>query len=158
MHDIDRFISDLKDRKTVSVPALQQQFDISYGDAHDLMDQLLRRGWVTRPERGVEYPVCRKKVRFRRMTDEEIDSAAKEVSGDCVNALRCLMRTGFSDFALMEKSVHGDDDTRQAIRELTKLGLIAKGCDEYYLLPDRGTVGRIITASRKNKRFSPFDD
>ena len=55
MFDIDQFISDLRERESISVPYLQRYFDISYGEAHALMEQLHRRGWVTRPEYGVEY-------------------------------------------------------------------------------------------------------
>ena len=158
MFDIDQFISDLRERESISVPYLQRYFDISYGDAHALIEQLHRRGWVTRPEYGVEYRVCRKKINFRRLSDEETASLAKDFTSDCVSALRCLMKTGFADFAALEKTVRGEDDTRDAVGTLAKLGLIAQGSNEYFLTVDRGSANRVITASRKVKRCSPFDD
>jgi len=158
MFNIDQFILWLKDRESVSVPALQRYFDIPYGEARTLLQQMLRRNWIRHPGSGVEYPVCHENVGFRCMTEEEVLAAAKQITNDCSGALRCLLKSGYADFGALERAVRGEDDTRDAIETLTELHMISEGSDEYYLTVDRDSVNRVLAATRKVKRPSPFDD
>lgn len=113
----------IRDKGSISIPMLQQDYGLRYSQAREALAQLQRRGWVAPNCRGVEFRVRKRKLFMRRLEHWELEHLMKNYGGDCQSALERAAQGGAA-IGELERAVRGEEDTVNAIRELTDMKLL----------------------------------
>lgn len=143
----------LKKRSFVTVPWLQQEYDLTYLEAKEFLQQLILRSWVKPHAEGIRYQVQHRNLCLRKIRRSEVDGLYTDMTNDCVTALNHLERQGGTGATKreLERVVHGDEDTESAIRTLMKLRLIYQVDELYFLMVSKKTV-EVINEVESEKR------
>ena len=123
----------LRGRKQVSVPQLQQELAIPYGQSRALVAELIRWGWLAESPVGVEYAVRTDSMEPRLLSRLEMELLYPKLSGDMVRAMGQILNRPGADAEFVEKGVHGMSDTEEALEALMDEGLIQQCGGGYYL-------------------------
>ena len=145
---------DMKQLKFVTVPQLQREYDLTYTEAKEFLQQLILRGWVKPEAEGVRYSVQRKHLCLRKIQRCEVDVLFEEMTNDCVSALNHMEKQkgqGVTQ-AELERIVRGDEDTESAIELLLKHKLIYQAEELYFLTVSKKTVEVLWTVELEKKR------
>ena len=130
----------LGDYTQVSVPFLQELFDLDYKTARALAEELVRCNWLVPPEKGLSFSVVSEHVRGRRWEKEKINAVIPKLSRDDAAAIRLLSERFCASFEGLESAVQGNSDTEAAITHLTDFGLLYQHEDIFYAMADKETL------------------
>ena len=142
----------LRSGEPIGVPYMQQKFHITYREAKAFLDNLVSREWISPPEEGLLYTVHDDRLVLRRLVAEDVERMISAFDGDCLSALECIHRFPGSSFGTIEDSVHGEDDTTEALQQLTAMHLIYCVKESYYLCISEKQYTLIVTNMRYKLR------
>lgn len=145
----------LKQRKYISIPWLQLEYDLTYLEAREFLKQMILRGWVASEPTGIHYSVRRKQLCLRKIRRDEVDGLYNDLTADSILALTCIEKqagTG-ANFQDLERAVRGEDDTEAALQILNKHKLIYQADDLYFLAISK-QAAQVLWAVDMEKRKS----
>jgi hypothetical protein len=123
----------LRGRRQVSVPQLQQELSVSYGQSRALVTELVRWGWLEEQPVGIAYMVREENMEPRLLSRAEMESIYPKMSSDMVRALGQILNRPGADAEFVEKGVHGMGDTEEALESLLDAEIIQQYGRGYYL-------------------------
>lgn len=143
----------LKGLKTVSVPWIQTEYELTYQEAKMFLGLLAARGWIKKEPDGILYEINKDNLCLRKIERKEVNKLIEDITSDCLSALNCLRRkaiTGASTDDLIAE-VRGEDDTKAALKVLTNLALVYCYDGMYFPRVSQATI-RILTKAIRMKR------
>ena len=140
----------------ITVPWLQAEYNMDYINAKELMDFLVRRGWVEEQPVGIKYFVIKNNLCLRRLVREEVAGLVEDITSDFSAALFCIKNSNGegATFSEIEIAVQGEDDAEKAIMLLEKHRLIQLVNNRYFSTVSRETI--VITDVSQEKNPGPF--
>ena len=134
----------LNENVHVSIPLLMKQYDLRYDEAKELMNCIIERGWVSEKPNGVEYEVFKEYLFLRKFKRHEIKEVCKDIDNDCAAVIDYLMKNYWATYFDLVRVVHGDDDTKAAIKYLKEKNIIYENRRKYFLNIDKKTSETLI--------------
>lgn len=153
--NMDRIRTLIAGRTTVSIPWLQQELEIHYTRARELVEKLIQWGWLEDKPRGVEFAVRREYLEPRRLTRPEMEDLIPRISNDALRALGQIARRPGADVQWVEQGVHGEADTMTALALLEENGLIYR-CGRRHYLRITPAAAALLVRIFEDKPVSPF--
>ncbi|MBE6958178.1 MAG: hypothetical protein E7447_03375 [Ruminococcaceae bacterium] len=144
----------LKGEKYVTIPWLQLNYDMTYTEAKQFLQQLQNRGWVDTNAEGIRYAVRHKQLCLRKVQRSEVDKLYLNMTNDCILALTCLEKQEGAGATKreLERAIHGDEDTDEAISTLLKHKLIYQVDELYFLTVSKRTVQVLALVEMEKRR------
>ena len=131
----------LETEDVVSLAWLQRQLELGYGEARQLAELLIKRGWLG-AETPSGYKVEKQNLFLREVKKCEVGKFVDAFTSDCGQAVGALVEHQEEGlpFKPIEKEVRGESDTREALETLLRLRLIFQKDDLYFLRVSQKTV------------------
>ncbi len=153
--NMERMRELMAERKAVSIPWFQQELEIGYAQARELVEKLIQWGWLEEKPRGVEFAVRTERLEPRRLTRPEMEELIPRMNNDALRALGQIARRPGADAQWVEQGVHGEDDTVKALEFLEEHGLIYR-CGRRHYLQITPKAAALMVRIFENKPISPF--
>lgn len=156
----------IKRKRYVSVPWIQQEYGLHYGEAKAFLTHLKNRGWIAPATTGIRYFVNRKRLFLRKLDRDEVDGLIEDINMDCVAALKCMQKADGSGALRMEiaDAIRDEDDTNEVIEILNRHRLVYQEAEMFFLRVSRKTVEvleKVVRRKHRNaasRRFLEEDD
>lgn len=132
-------------RDKVSIPELQIEFGLSYGEAQRLKDYLIKDGDIGGEPEGVYYPVFSRAITERTLTKDEARKLIVHITPSWIDILERLMgkkNLSFVDFNIF---IGATQNTKIAIKQLIEKKIIIEMNESYRLLIDRQSARALMT-------------
>lgn len=144
-------------RGYVTVPWLQTEYKLKYGDARNIVELMVQRGWIAPEAIGIKYFVLKENLNLRKLRREEVGGLVADVTTDSSAALLCIKNADGAGATLseIESAVQGEDDTQAALKILHEHNLISFSNDRYFSNVSRETID-IIADVAQEKNPGPF--
>lgn len=145
----------LKKVDNVTIPWIQQEFDLYYSEAKNFIRILIEKEWVEDSPELYDYPVIKDNLQLRKIAKKEINSLIKDITRDCISMF--LLLQGRDDEGATERdlimSVFDYDSATDTLDVLTKHRLIHLIGDRYYLSVSEKTI-HVLSMVVKEKNMS----
>ncbi len=144
----------IKHKRYVSVPWIQQEYGVNYGEAKEFLTRLKNRGWIAPVTTGIRYPVNRRRLFLRKLDHDEIDGLIEDINMDCVAALKCMQKADGCGALRMEiaDAIRDEDDTNEVIEILNRHRLVHQEAEMFFLRVSKKTVEVLETVVRRKRR------
>lgn len=156
MSKINAFVIQERLRKTdyVTVPQIQKEYGLDYGDAKHFLDILIKRKWAEAEPKGMRHAVIHKNLHLRKLEREEVEGIIEDISYDGVALLRIEKEdfNGINSFNEKKLIAYDDDETKEAIEFLDKHRLIRIIGDEAFVSVSRKTVDVLSEVAKRKRR------
>ena len=142
----------------VSIPKIQYEMQISYKEAHALIDYAIKRKWLKECERGNEYPALVSKFLHKELTLDACKILYDELGYDDLKVLYYLEKNFSATLQEILDNVDDDeDDMREALDNLSSLKVIFEHDNHYYCLLSRRSVKQIQRIGEKEDDDTSLD-
>ena len=142
----------------ISVPEIQLFFSLEYGDAKDLLNQMIFRGWVEPFPKGIFYKVQHKNLQLHYITKEDAVAIYSCVDGECTKILEKLKEKDGMTITAVKYLVRDDDDAEPNLDVLMKLGLIYEHNGMFFKRVSNKTITVINRVCSKKTIFRKNDE
>lgn len=141
----------------VSVPWIQREFGLTYGQAREFLAQLQLRGWAGKTVQGNRYPVYRENLRLRFLERGEVDGLIVDINHDCGCILRFLKEGKNATFDELNELINDEEDTTEAIKILEKHRLVYLIDDVYFSCVSDKTADVMMAMARTKNRYHSLE-
>lgn len=126
----------------VTVPWIQVKYHLSYGEAKEFLEELIRRGWVESKPVGIRYAVIGEHLVLRKIKLGEIDGLLDGLTRDSVRVLGEMTRRndGVTMPELLRVFRREENALAKAIDFLMERKLISRINDRFYMAVSKATV------------------
>ncbi len=137
----------------ISVPWIQRKFALSYKDAVNFLNLLIKRGWIAGEAEGIRYAVHEENLKLRKIRRDEIDIIIADITLDCIPGLLCILRhvADGATYEEMREAIRGEEDTEKTIGILRKNNLIYEFDGVYFSCISNKTF-KVLVDVVKHKR------
>lgn len=123
----------LKQMKKINHPMLQAELGLSYGEAKELLGELLSREWIEKAEEGGYYKIKEDNLRLRKIERSEVDILFRDIDYESISIMRKLSEKG----CLTENALYPSPLRRvkgkTVLSRLCGMRLIYEGKSGYFL-------------------------
>lgn len=82
----------LKKKEYVTIPEIQCEYNLIYGEAKEFVEQLIARCWVNPVADGIKYYVKKDNLCLRKISPDEVDGFIDDITDGCVLLLNYIYR------------------------------------------------------------------
>lgn len=142
----------------VSIPQIQYEMQISYKDAHALIDYAIKREWLKECEVGNEYPTMVSKFLHKELPPDACEFLYDELGYDDLKVLYYLEKNFSATLQEILSNVdHNEDDMREALDNLLNLKVIFEQDNQYYCSLSKKSVTQIKKIEEKEDNEISLD-
>ncbi|MBE6974072.1 MAG: hypothetical protein E7436_01080 [Ruminococcaceae bacterium] len=153
--NMERMRSLLRGRQQVSVPQLQQELAIGYGQSRLLVAELVSCGWLEEVPAGVDFAVRQEFLEPRLLSRPEMEQLYPQMTADMVRAMERIMLRPGADVLWIEQGVHGMEDTVEAINALLERDVITR-CGGRHCLRITNAAAALLMRLLEDRPSMPF--
>ncbi len=123
----------LKAEKGITMPQLQQLLSADYSQTGEILQEMIRRGWLEDKPLGMFYAARPENLRLRHLRRAEMDKLLEDVKRDWARGVALLSREPGTDRAALGKKFRCEEEEEDdMIRQLLQADLIYVWQDRYY--------------------------
>ena len=131
----------LKSIDVISIPWIQSQYNLTYSQARQFLEQLILRGWAKKEQSGIEFKVQKENLCFRKIERCEINDLMEDMSLNCIYILECVKMKNATGVSIDElKSELRRNNAKEVIEILMEHNLIYCVKDRYFARVSQMTV------------------
>ncbi len=150
----------LEQQKAVTLPWIQHTFSLSYREAKEFLEVLMRRGWVKREAEEHGYAVQHEFLRLRTLRRNEVTSLIKRMTDDNAAVLKLLLTEPCNGISYEEvhQMLRRGFLCRAVLENLQEAKLIYRADDRFFCCVSAETVHVLDEVARVKENVETMSE
>lgn len=124
----------IRNMEFLNVAWIQNEYKLTYKEAKEFLDILIKRQWVMPFMDGACFCVIKSNLCLRKIGRDEIDALIEDLSYECISVFTCLQSKSANRalYSEISATIHNDYEAKCALKTLEKHKLVHAVDKMYY--------------------------